>query len=113
MNVTAEIVLEEAENVVKIPVSAVSRGDVVLVTEEFANSLVVNTNVSASEENTDKENISGQRPGRMEQNADQIVNIPNTPEGYKYIKITTGLSAEDYIEVKEGLSEVDELWEVS
>ena len=104
MNVTAEIVLEEASNVVKIPVAAVSRGNVVLVKEEFANSLAVNVNADSETENTENK-----RPGRMEQKAGQIVEMPNTPEGYKYIKITTGLSDEDYIEVKEGLSEGDEV----
>lgn len=104
MNVTAEIVLEEADNVVKIPVAAVSRGNVVLVKEEFANSLAVNANA-----NSDTENTENKKTGRQEQKAGQIVDMPNTPEGYKYIKITTGLSDEDYIEVKEGLSEGDEV----
>ena len=42
MNVTAEIVSEEVTDVIMVPTSAVSRGDVVLVKEEFANSLQVN-----------------------------------------------------------------------
>ena len=51
MNVTAEIVLEEAENVIVVPVSAVSRGNVVLVKEDFANTLSTETSTSEDKKN--------------------------------------------------------------
>ena len=98
MNVTAEIVLEEAEDVVIIPVSAVSRGNVVLVKEDFANSLSVSTSTTEKE----KEN----QPGK-------IMNKSGAPDGYKYIKVTTGLSDGEYIEVKEGLNANDEVYIVT
>jgi len=98
MNVTAEIVLEEAEDVVIVPVSAVSRGNVVLVKEDFANTLSVSTSTS-------KDKKEGQ--------AGKIMNKSGAPDGYKYIKVTTGLSDGEYIEVKEGLSENDEVYVVT
>jgi len=83
-----------------IPTSAVSRGDVVLVTEEYANSLEANK--VAEEGNIRKQSIPG-----------QIVDMRNTPEGYKYIKVTTGLSSSDYIEIKEGIDEGAEVYVVT
>lgn len=104
MNVTAEIVSEEVENVIMVPTSAVSRGDVVLVKEDYANSLEVNKNKTSSEDEEGKKKTAS--PG-------EIVEMRNTPEGYKYIKVTTGLSSSDYIEIKEGLTDGAEVYVVS
>ena len=105
MNVTAEIVSEEVTDVIMVPTSAVSRGDVVLVKEEYANSLEVNKNKTSTENEEDSKKKTAS-PG-------EIVEMRNTPEGYKYIKVTTGLSSSDYIEIKEGLSEGAEVYVVS
>lgn len=105
MNVTAEIVSEEVTDVVMVPTSAVSRGDVVLVKEDYANSLEVNKN-KTTDENSENQKNKTTLPG-------EIVEMRNTPEGYKYIKVTTGLSSSDYIEIKEGLSEGAEVYVIS
>lgn len=94
MNVTAEIVLEEAENVIVVPVSAVSRGNVVLVKEEFSDDSSVQASIT--------ENQTG-----------KTMNKSGAPEGYKYVRVTTGLSDGEFIEVKEGLSEKDEVYIVT
>lgn len=73
MNVTAEIVVAEAKNVLAVPVSSVQRGDVVYV------------------------------KGEKEDEND------NAPEGYKSVKVETGINDEDYIEIKSGLTEGQEL----
>ena len=73
MNVDASIVVESADNVVAIPVSAVNRGDVVYVKGE------------KTEEND------------------------HAPDGYRSLRIETGINDSDYIEVKKGLSEGDEI----
>ncbi len=111
MNVSAEIISEEVEDVVKVPTSAVSRGDVVLVKEDFAKSLEVNKNYEESSTQTsaggEKDNAGNTyQPG-------EIVDMPNTPDGYKYIKVTTGLSDTNYIEIKEGLEEGAEIYVVT
>ena len=98
MNVTAEIVLEEAEDVVIVPVSAVSRGNVVLVKEEIADDMSVSASTMVDKKDS--------QPGK-------IMNKSGAPEGYKYIKVTTGLSDGEFIEVKEGLSENDEVYVVT
>ena len=98
MNVTAEIVLEEAENVVVVPVSAVSRGNVVLVKEDVADGLSIQTSTSEDKKNNQ---------------AGMIMNKSGAPEGYKYIKVTTGLSDGEFIEIKDGLNEKDEVYVVT
>lgn len=71
MNVDAEIVVDEAENALTIPVSSLNRGNTVYVAGE------------KTDEN-DK-----------------------APEGYKTVSVTTGISDDDYIEIKSGLKEGD------
>jgi len=112
MNVSAEIISSEVKDVVKVPTSAVSRGNVVLVKEEFAKSLEVNKDYTEPATETSTNNR-----GRGKLNSDskpgEIVDMPNTPEGYKYIKITTGLTDADYIEIKEGLAEGSEVYVIT
>lgn len=73
MNITAEIVTAEAENVLAVPVSSVQRGDVVYVKGE----------------KTDENDTA--------------------PEGYMSVEVETGINDEDYIEIKSGLTEGQEL----
>ena len=77
MNVSAEIVVESATDVLTVPVSAVNRGNTVL--------------VKGAES---KEEIKG-------------VNQSDAPEGAQYVQIEMGLNDESYIEVTSGLSEGD------
>lgn len=80
MNVNAEIVIAEKSNVITVPVSAVMRGNTVYVKDDKG--------ASKKEE--------GEK-GRM--NA--------VPEGFRAVKVTTGLNDDNNIEITEGLSEGD------
>ncbi len=178
MNVNADIVTDEVTNVIMVPVSAVTRGSLVLVTEEYANQINgisgtetgkpnggENQNGAGALSGNSPQNQtpqgaaggSGQRPQRAggesgstgeipqragggsgnsgfgDQNganqgmtvspqsgennsgntaaggfgnikAGSIVSMPDTPAGYKYIKVETGLSDGNFIEIKAGLT---------
>lgn len=71
MNIDAEIVVEQAMNVIAVPVSSLNRGNTVYVKAE-------------KESEDDK-----------------------APEGYKTVEVVTGISDDDYIEIKSGLNEGD------
>jgi HlyD family secretion protein len=78
MNVDAEIVISEADNVLAIPNGAVNRNNLVLITKD-----------SPSAANAvEQENM-------------------EAPEGYVYVEVETGLSDDDYVEVVSGLQEGD------
>lgn len=78
MNVDATIVVDEAEDVVTVPVAAVQRGNVVYVKD-------------ADAKNTDGVLVGGQV----------------LPDGWKEVEVETGLSDDTLIEVISGLSEDD------
>ena len=78
MNVDAVIVVDEAENAVAVPVSAVQRGNIVYVKDDSAT-------------NTD---------GTM-------VNGTLLPDGWRAVEVETGLSDENYIEITSGIAEGD------
>lgn len=118
MNVNADIVASEVTDVLKVPVDAVTRGNAVLVTEEYTNSLQTQ---DASDDQSKLSSASpaadtaqdgsapamggnGQKGGKKLSDGD-IIEMPDTPSGYKYIKVTTGLNDEDYIEITGGLTE--------
>ena len=79
MNVDAEIVLEEAADTLAIPSSAVTRGN-------GNTSLVLITQDSPSAENA------------VEQ---------ESPEGYVYVQVETGISDDSYVQILSGLQEED------
>ncbi len=88
MNVDAYIVLANVENVVGIPADALQRGDVVY---------VLNTSPTIVAGNYSTEGIS-----------DRIKN--RVPEGFTAINVETGISNENYIEIKSGLQEGDKVY---
>ena len=73
MNVSTEIIANEVHNVIGVPVSAVSRGNQVLV-------------------------YTGNKS-----------DDPSVPEGYEYTTVEIGVSNTDYIEIKSGLNEGDQI----
>lgn len=111
MNVSAEIISEKVTDVIKVPTSSVSRGNVVLVKEEFAKSLDVNKDYD--EVATETSTTSGRGNNRKTYEVGEIVYMPNTPDGYKYIKVETGLSDSDYIEITKGIDEGTEVYIVT
>lgn len=78
MNVDAVIVVDEATNVIAVPISAVQRGDTVYVKDDSAT-------------NTD---------GTM-------VNGSLLPDGWRAVEVETGLSDTNYIEILSGIEEGD------
>lgn len=76
MNADAEIVITSRENVLAIPVGAVQRGGLVMVTADSPSAV----------------------------NADSAV---EAPEGYAYVRVTTGISDEEYVEITSGLQQGD------
>lgn len=111
MNVSAEIISEKVTDVIKVPTSAVSRGNVVLVKEDFAKSLDVNKDYE--EPSLETSTTNGKVNNRKTYKPGEIVDMANTPSGYKYIKVTTGLSDADYIEITEGIDEGAEVYVVT
>lgn len=74
MNVSTEIIVNQVEDVVAIPVGAVVRGDKVL--------------VKTGNTSTDD---------------------PTVPAGYEYLNVETGVSNDQYVEIKSGINEGDEI----
>lgn len=79
MNVNAEIILEEAEDTLMVPVGAIFRGDYVLL-------------------KTDDPSVADAEAGRMGETA---------PEGYVYVKVEVGLTSSDFVEIISGVKEGD------
>lgn len=75
MNVTGEIIIDEAEDVLAIPAQALQRGNVVYVKDDSV---------------TETEG--------------------NVPAGFRSVEVETGLISSDYVEIKSGLSEGDEVY---
>lgn len=86
MNVDASIDVVNKENVLSVPISAVARGNRVLV----------------------KKQGSSNSEGEKEPEKDK--NLNESPlEGYEYIQVEVGISNDDYIEIISGLKEGDEI----
>ncbi|MDR1603594.1 MAG: HlyD family efflux transporter periplasmic adaptor subunit [Gracilibacteraceae bacterium] len=81
MNVSADIVAARAENVLVIPAAAVQRGNLVLVKEEY-----------------------GGREG-----VGETVEREGAPEGYIWVRVSTGLTDGDMVEISAGLVEGAEI----
>ena len=80
MNVDAEIVIEEVSNVLSGPNAAVSRGR-----GNISQVLVTATSPSASSALEDQD----------------------APEGYVYVRVETGVSDDDYVQIVSGLQQGD------
>lgn len=83
MNVTGDIIIESVENVLRVPVSSVNRGNIVIA-------------------KTSQPEISGE-------NAERTKSRLTVPQGFKVVRVETGISSDDFIEIKSGLDEGDEV----
>ncbi len=125
MNVNADIISEQATDVLKIPVNAVSRGNLVLVTEEYAKNIgAVKMEIPRRDNKKSDKDKSSDTPERPSDdipespnahNTDtvQIIEMPNTPDGHVWIRVSIGKSNEDYVEVTSGLTEDAEVFVIS
>ncbi len=122
MNINASIVVESAENVLAIPLSAVSRGNLVLLKDGGSGgSSSGNTDTASPANTTPGDQTSGQNASGTD-SAGTNSSMPNqsgtnasaapssnkdVPDGYTWVKVELGINNEDYIEVKSGLDEGD------
>ena len=83
MNVTGGIIIQNVENVLRVPVSAINRGNVVIA-------------------KTKQPEISGE-------GADAIKSRLNIPDGFKAVRVEVGISSDQFVEIKSGLDEGDEV----
>lgn len=88
MNVDGYIILASVEGALAIPSGALQRGNVVYLTKDSPTIKQGNYNI---------EGIN-----------DRVLNT--TPEGFIAVKVDTGISNEDFIEVKSGLQEGDQVY---
>lgn len=88
MNVDAYVVLAKVENALAIPADALQRGNVVY---------VLNTSKTIKDGNYSTEGISDRVKNRV-------------PDGFTAINVETGISNENFIEIKSGLQEGDEVY---
>lgn len=102
MNVDAEIVVASTENALLIPISAVSRGNRVLVQSDATSATEASTSGAGPDSAANAGTDAGS--GAMETTS---LGGTTIPDGYTYVTVETGLSDEDYIEITSGLSEGD------
>ena len=134
MNVDAEIVVEEADNVIAVPVNSVNRGNIVFVkddgtTHENDVTDIIKGNKDKSGKTDDKKKaddkddkpqssgmpiVSGDTPNgdKSDENSAAKESVPtniDVPDGYRAIQVETGINDTDYIEIKSGLTEKDQV----
>ena len=134
MNVDAEIVVEEADNVIAVPVNSVNRGNIVFVkddgtTHENDVTDIIKGNKDKSGKTDDKKKaddkddkpqssgipvVSGDTPSgdKSDKNSAAKESVPtniDVPDGYRAIQVETGINDTDYIEIKSGLTEKDQV----
>lgn len=127
MNVDAEIVVEEADNVIAVPVNSVNRGNIVFVkddgtTHENDVTDIIKGNKDKSGKTDDNKDdkpqssgipvVSGDTPNgdKSDENSAAKESVPtniDVPDGYRAIQVETGINDTDYIEIKSGLTEKD------
>ena len=134
MNVNAEIVVEEADDVIAVPVNSVNRGNIVFVkddgtTHENDVTDIIKGNKDKSGKTDDKKKaddkddkpqssgmpiLSGDTPNgdKSDENSAAKESVPtniDVPDGYRAIQVETGINDTDYIEIKSGLTEKDQV----
>lgn len=132
MNVNAEIVVEEADDVIAVPVNSVNRGNIVFVkddgtTHENDVTDIIKGNKDKSGKPDDKTKaddkddkpqssgmpvVSGDTPNGDKSDEISVTkeSVPtniDVPDGYRAIQVETGINDTDYIEIKSGLTEKD------
>ena len=134
LSVNAEIVVEEADDVIAVPVNSVNRGNIVFVkddgtTHENDVTDIIKGNKDKSGKPDDKTKaddkddkpqssgmpiLSGDTPNgdKSDENSAAKESVPtniDVPDGYRAIQVETGINDTDYIEIKSGLTEKDQV----
>lgn len=112
MNVSAEIVVESREDVLRIPLSAVQRGNMVYVKDD-GKTKTNDKNKPNPESGSDKPNDKAAAQGENTAGAKDApsgAKMGDIPEGFHPVPVETGINDSDYIEVISGLSEGDEVY---
>ena len=132
MNVDAEIVVEEADNVIAVPVNSVNRGNIVFVkddgtTHENDVTDIIKGNKDKSGKTDDKKKAddkydkpqssgmpvvsvdtpNGDKSDEISVTKESVPTNIDVPDGYRAIQVETGINDTDYIEIKSGLTEKD------
>ncbi|MBE7036152.1 MAG: HlyD family efflux transporter periplasmic adaptor subunit [Ruminococcaceae bacterium] len=97
MNISAEIVVDSRQDVLLVPVSAVNRGNIVFVKD---NGKATQT-PEPSNSSAPQAGGNGQRSGGKSITA---------PEGFRAVRVETGLNDSNFVEIISGLSEGDEVY---
>lgn len=102
MNVDGVIILDEAKDVLSIPVDSLMRGNQVYV-KETEEKLLEGAETSEMPQHAEKTREGSE--GKQEERKDSRV-----PEGFYAVTVETGLISDDYVEIISGLSEGDEVY---
>lgn len=98
MNVTGSVIVESVENVVRVPVSAVRRGGMVIVKDDGK------TSDEFPMPSGGQMNIPEEEKEKMGKRLESMKSQLNVPDGYKVVMVQTGLSNDTFVEIKSGLS---------
>ena len=121
MNVDGTIILDEASDVLTIPVDALMRGDIVYVKDSSSAQAAVSAGPVGAEEA--KGDNAGPKEGAPEGSAADasgaeageapeaaMLAMAGVPEGFHAVKVETGLVNDSFVEIISGLSEGDEVY---
>ena len=98
MNIDAEIIVEYRENVVAVPLNAVGRGNVVKVITS-----------SATSKDANKENVGTNTEAKDSHNGpDNNYGKADADTKYEEVRVTVGISDDNYVEITSGLN-VDDI----
>lgn len=116
MNVDANVIVESREDVLRVPVSAVQRGNTVVVKSGAGKSDRTEKTVKDENKPGNIPETNGEMPEGMpempENEQDGGARIPGgitVPDGFETVQVETGISDDNYIEIISGLSEGDEI----
>ncbi len=125
MNVDANIVIAQRDDVLRVPVSAINRGNIVIAKTDApgvedgtpaglgAQDGSQGAEISGAGVPADgdapagSEPASGGMPGGAAEGSNPFTRNLDIPEGYKAVQVEVGLSDNDYVEIISGLNEGD------
>ncbi len=120
MNVEAQIIIDSVEDVLRVPVSAVRMGNLVIVKDDGTFADPLQTDMTAIRENTGKNPVKAESnqaeksPNKSENKFDMkemqekanerlrsMIDSLDVPEGYTVVRVQPGLNDGSFVEIKE------------